>query len=140
MSTESTTPRVDRDLTLRGEIRKLASLALPVALTQLGYMLFGVVDLMMVGRVGTAEIAACQLGNTWIFGTLLFGIGVVYGMGPIVSQAHGAGDGDRAGRTLQRGIVLALLASVPVSILFLLTQEALVLAGQDPELAALAER
>jgi MATE family multidrug resistance protein len=138
--TGTTGSRVERGLTLRGEIRKLASLALPVALTQVGYMLFGVVDLMMVGRVGTAEIAACQLGNTWVAGTLLLGVGLVYGMGPIVSQAHGSGDSARVGRTLHRGILLALMASVPVSLLFLVTEEVLVLTGQDPQLAALAER
>ncbi len=125
---------------LRGELARLASLALPVVITQVGFMLFGVVDLMMVGHLGEAAIAATSLGNTWTTGTLLVGIGIVYGMDPIITRAHGAGDGARAGLALQRGVILALLVSVPVSLSWSATEGALILLGQDPELAALAQR
>ncbi|MCZ6714643.1 MAG: MATE family efflux transporter, partial [Deltaproteobacteria bacterium] len=76
---------------IRQEIRSLVRLAGPVMITQLGTMLLGVVDTLMLGHVGVRELAAAALGNLWIFATLLFGMGVVLGMDPIVSQAHGAG-------------------------------------------------
>lgn len=123
-----------------GELRRLTALALPVAATQVGYMLFGVVDLVMVGRLGGTAIAATSLGNTWIGGTLLLGIGLVLGMDSIVSQAHGAGDGRRAALGLQRGVVVALCASVPIALLWLSTARVLTALDMDPELARAAGR
>ncbi len=123
---------------LRLEIRTLATLALPVAGTQVSTMLLGLVDTAMVGRVSVEAIGAASLANVWVFGTLMFAQGVIFGVDPIVTQAHGAGDGARAARALQHGIVLAGLLSLPVAGLWLGTERFLLAAGQDPELAAAA--
>ena len=120
------------------EVRKLLSLAVPVAATQLSTMMLGFVDTVMVGRVSVDAIAAASLANVWIFGTLMFANGVVMGIDPLITHAHGAGDSRTVALTLQRGAVLALLLSVPVAGLLLFTEEVLILAGQDPELSALA--
>jgi MATE family multidrug resistance protein len=125
---------------LRLEIRKLASLSLPVAATQLSTMLLGFVDTVMVGRVSVEALAAASLANVWIFGTLMFAAGVVFGIDPLVAQAHGARDATRSGLALQRGLVLALVWSVPVALLWTGTGTFLRLAGQDPALAASAHR
>jgi len=108
-------------------------------LTQLGTMLFGVVDTLMVGRVGVAELDAAALGNVWLWGTIVFGLGIVFGLDPIIAHAHGRGDGSRAGLTLQRGLVVALVISLPLMASMALAEEVLVLLGQNPELAAQAE-
>jgi MATE family multidrug resistance protein len=65
----------------------------------------------------------------------MFANGVIFGLDPIVAQAHGARDGARAGRALQQGLWLALLLSVPVALLWTGTGAFLRLAGQDPALA-----
>jgi MATE family multidrug resistance protein len=126
--------RVD-DTALR-EIRPLVALGVPTALTQVGFMMLGVVDTLMVGRLGVAELGAASLGNTWIFGTLILGMGLMFGLDPIIAQAHGARDHERVGLTLQQGVVAALIASVPIALLWLLTEPALLLLGQDRQLAA----
>jgi MATE family multidrug resistance protein len=123
---------------LRGEVRKLLSLGAPVAGAQLATMLLGFVDTAVVGRVSVEAMAAASLANVWIFGTLMFGHGVIFGLDPIVAQAHGAGDGARAGRALQHGIAVAGLLSVPIALLWLGTEHFLRLAGQDPALARAA--
>jgi MATE family multidrug resistance protein len=123
---------------LRVEVRRLASLAVPVAATQLSGFLLGFVDTLMVGRVSVEAMGAASLANVWSFGTLLCANGIIFAIDPIVSQAHGAGDGERAGLALQRGLVLALGLSVPVAALWLLTGSFLRLAGQEPELARMA--
>jgi len=120
------------------EVRKLLSLAVPVAATQLSTMLLGFVDTVMVGRVSVDAIAAASLANVWIFGTIMFANGVVMGIDPLITQAHGAGETRSVGLTLQRGAVLALLLSLPVAGLFLMTEQVLIFAGQDPQLARLA--
>jgi len=125
---------------LKREIRKLVSLGAPVAGAQVGTMLLGFVDTIVVGRVSVEAMAAAALANVWIFGTLMFANGVIFGLDPIVAQAHGARDGARAGLALQQGTLLALLLSVPLALLWTGTGAFLRLAGQDPALARAAHQ
>jgi MATE family multidrug resistance protein len=125
---------------LRKEARRLASLAVPVALAQLAIMGMGFVDLVVVGRVSVEAFAAVAIANPWQYGTLLFASGILMGLDPLVSQAHGARQGERAALALQQGVVLALLMSPWVILAWTQTEEVLILLGQDPKLAALAER
>lgn len=114
------------------DAKKLLGLAAPVIVTQLGMMTLGVVDMLMVGRVGVHALDASTLGNLWIMGTLIFGMGVVFGIDPIVSQAHGAGDERRKELALHWTCIAALLVSVPIGLMWLFTEEVLLLFGQDP--------
>jgi MATE family multidrug resistance protein len=123
---------------VRREIRKLAALSLPVAATQLSAMLMGFVDTVLLGRLSVEALAAASLANVWVWGTLMFANGVLFGIDPIVAQAHGGRDGERAALALQRGLVLAVLLSVPTIALWTRTEPFLVLAGQDPGLARAA--
>lgn len=99
---------------LRAEAAVLARLAWPIVLTNLGWMMLGTVDTVMLGRLSKEALAAAILGNVWIGLTQLAAMGVVMGMDPLVSQAHGAGDTRRLGLTLQRGLVLGLALAVPL--------------------------
>ena len=121
------------------EIRKLSALAGPVIVTQVTTMLLGVVDILMVGHVGVDALAAASLGRTWVWGTLLLGLGLVLGMDPVVTQAHGARDALRLGRGLQQGIAMAVTASMPIALLWAFTGPALRFLGQDAELAVMAQ-
>lgn len=125
--------------TTRHEVRRILSLAAPVVITQVASMMLGVVDTLMVGHVSVEVLAAASLGHVWTFGTLIFAMGVVFGIDPIVTQAHGARDEEQLGLTLQRGLVVALLASLPVALAWLLTDPAMRLLGQDPGLARQAQ-
>src|SRR5205823_7540412 len=98
---------------------------LPVVAGQLANMMLGVVDTMMLGRVSVHALDASALGNLWQFGTLIFGMGVVFGVDPIVSRAHGAGDGRRLALALQRGILAGLLAGIPIALLWIWTEPVL---------------
>jgi MATE family multidrug resistance protein len=98
-------------------------------------MLIGVVDAILVGHVGVDEMAAAALANVWIWATFMFAQGVLMGLDPIVAQAHGAGDGERAGRALHSGVAMALLLSAALALLWLATERVLLLSGQDPQLA-----
>ena len=90
------------------ELRALLRLGLPAAGTQLAAMMLGVVDTMMVGRLSTEALDAAALGNLWIFGTTVFGMGLLWGMDPLMSQAHGAQDGMKVARTLHAGLLLVV--------------------------------
>jgi multidrug resistance protein, MATE family len=125
---------------LRVELKVVSRLSIPVVLSQLGLMAMGVVDTLMVSRLGVLELGASALGNAWQWTWMSLGIGLVMGIDPLISQAHGRGDGPSTALALQRGIVLALIASVPIMGCLVLTEPALVLLGQDAEIAATAGR
>jgi len=124
----------------RTEALVLLRLAWPAALTQLGMMMLGVVDTVMVSHYSVHALAAASVGNQWASTWLMFGMGIVIGIDPIVSQAHGARDAAAMGLALQRGIVLSLIVSVPVMLAMLSTEAVLLASGQDPLVARDAQR
>jgi MATE family multidrug resistance protein len=120
------------------EFRTLFGLSLPLATAQLGFMAMGVVDTMMVARIGVAELAAVAVASTWAWSSSSLFQGFVHGMDPLVSQAHGAGDGEGAALALQRGIVIACLSSIPLGLIWIATEPFLLMLGQDANVAHLA--
>ena len=123
----------------REELRALRRLALPIVLANLGTMLMGTVDVLMIGRLDDAQsLAAAVIANAWIHGTVLFAMGLVFGIDPIVTQAHGARDHERAGLALQRGVVVAIAAGLLVSGMWTFSEDVLLLLGQSPETARAA--
>ncbi len=115
-------------------------LAAPVVGVQLGMMLMGTVDVMMLGRIDATALAAGALGNAIGFGILMFPFGVLLALDPLVAQAYGAGDHDRIGGHFQRGLVLAVALSVPAALLMWNTEGALRLFGQQEPLVSLASQ
>jgi MATE family multidrug resistance protein len=122
------------------ELKTIARLSLPVALSQLGMTAMSAVDTLLLGHLGVHELAASALGNVWEWTWLCLGLGLVMGIEPLISQAHGRGDGDGAALALQRGVLMALAISVPICGALALTRQGLSLLGQDPEVATLAAR
>ncbi len=125
---------------VRREVRRLTALATPVALTQLSSMLLWTVDLLMVGRLGVGSLNAVSLGRLWVMGTTIVAMGLIFGVDPIASQAHGARDRRRLSRALLHVVAVALATSVPVAGLWLVTEDVLLFFGQDPATAELAGR
>jgi len=91
------------------ELRALVVLAVPVVLSELGWMAQGVVDTIMVGRLGPAAIGAVALGNAVCYTPSLFGIGLLLGLDTLVAQAYGRKDYDECHRWLAQGVYLALI-------------------------------
>jgi MATE family multidrug resistance protein len=63
--------------------------AFPVMLTQLGAALVGLFDSIMVGHYGTADLAAVSFSNALFFTVMVFSMGAVMGVTPLVGHAHG---------------------------------------------------
>jgi multidrug resistance protein, MATE family len=98
----------------RGELRAMIVLAVPVVLSELGWMAMGVVDTIMVGRLGPAAIGAVALGNALCYTPLFFGAGLLLGLDTLVSQAYGRNDHDECHRWLAQGVYLACFAALPI--------------------------
>ena len=116
----------------------MVGLAAPVVVVQLGTMLMGTVDTMMLGRVSEQALAAGALGHAVGTALLVLGIGILMAMDPLAAQAFGAGDRDGMAAQLLRGTVLALLLAVPISLAMAWIAGHLDLLGQQPELQVLA--
>ncbi len=120
------------------EARALIVLAVPVMLTQLAQMALGVTDMLMLGHAGVQAMASAALANSYGFVVMMMGVGVVFGIDPLVTQAHGARDRDALALALQRGVLIALAVSVPIMIAWYNAGAALCQFGEPPELAEAA--
>ncbi len=78
---------------------------LPIVLGQLGIIILGFADNIMVGRYGTEELAAASFVNAVFNIPIFFGLGFSYGLTPLVGEAYGRGDKEKAGRWLKEGVV-----------------------------------
>jgi MATE family multidrug resistance protein len=123
----------------RHELGSVARLAWPVVVGQLGMMLLGVVDMILVGRIDAASLAGVSLGHTWSFAWLVLARGVSMGLDPVITQAHGARDPDAFGRALAHGAILVTLVSIPVTLLHGLAAAGLSAMGEPPEVIPLAQ-
>lgn len=124
----------------RAEMRALLALSTPVVITQLANMAMGFVDTLMVSRIDVESLAASSLANNWGWGWMSLGMGVVLGMDPMVSQAHGRGDPRGVALALQRGLVVGVLVSVPLALAYAWTGTGLLWLGQEPGVSAAAEQ
>jgi MATE family multidrug resistance protein len=92
---------------LRQESPELLKLAIPVVLAELGWMLMGVADTVMVGRIGAAAIGAVGVGNILFHSIGLLSIGLLLGLDTLISQAFGRGDIADCNHSLRQGVWIA---------------------------------
>jgi len=103
------------------ELPPLLKLAGPVILAEIGWMVMGIVDTIMVGPLGPAAIGAAGLGSGVFTAIAIFGMGLMLGLDAFVSQAHGAGDEAECRRWLHSGVWLAgLVAPLVMTVAWLL--------------------
>ncbi|MFY0625969.1 MAG: MATE family efflux transporter [Reichenbachiella sp.] len=99
-------------MTTKEHLSKNWTLAYPVMLSQVGHMMVGVADSIMVGQLGTVPLAAVSLGNSVFSVVMLFGIGVSYGMTPLIARADGGNDKKMSASVLKHGLLLNGLLGV----------------------------
>ena len=98
----------------RAELGAMVKLAVPVVLSELGWMVMGVVDTIMVGRLGPSAIGAVALASAVYYTPAITGIGLMLGLDTLVSQAYGREDHEECHRWLAQGVYLAIIAAIPI--------------------------
>ena len=93
-------------LSYRDHFKANIQLAYPVVLSQLGHILVNVCDSMMVGQLGTIELAASSLANSIFVIAMVCGLGVSYSITPLVASAAGNKNHNRMSLLLINGVVL----------------------------------
>lgn len=106
------------------ELRKLVTLALPLALAQLAQSAMSFVDTLMVGRLGPTALAGLALGATTFTTVFIVLMAILLAVAPLVAHAVGAGREDEPGRVAGQALLLAALLAVP-GVAVLLTVEPL---------------
>ncbi|TXJ12481.1 MAG: MATE family efflux transporter [Afipia sp.] len=122
------------------EFIETITLALPIALTQLGQIAMMTTDLALIGRLGDQAVAAASLAHTVFFVAFVIGMGLVSAVAPLAAQALGARKPRIVRRALRVGLWAALLLCIPMMLLPLFGEQILLMLGQSPENARLAQR
>ncbi|NNG11513.1 MAG: MATE family efflux transporter, partial [Arenibacter sp.] len=120
------------------EFRYNIRLSVPVILGMLGHTFVGLADNIMVGQLGTAELAAVSLGNSFVFIAMSLGIGFSTAITPLVAEADGAGKKDAGKSALKHGLVLCTLLGIALFGVTLLGKPLMYLMDQPPEVVTLA--
>ena len=111
---------------------------MPVILGMLGHTFVSFADNIMVGQLGTAELAAVSLGNSFVFIAMSLGIGFSTAITPLVAEADGAGDKAGGKSALKHGLLLCTLLGIVLFGLIQLGKPLLYLMDQPPEVVALS--
>ncbi len=122
------------------ELNETLKLAIPIVLTQLGQIAMMTTDLALIGRLGDEAVAAAALAHTVFFVSFTFGMGLMSAVAPLAAQAFGARDPRLVRRALRVGLWAALLISLPVMLLPLFGEQILLILGQAPATAHLAQK
>ncbi len=120
------------------DIRATLALSWPIILTNLAQMALNTTDVVMMGWLGPNALASGALGFSLYFPVVIFGIGVVSAVAPMVARTLGARHSSvrEVRRTVRQGFWAALAISLPVWLLLWHAEAILVALGQEPELAA----
>ncbi|MDH4385191.1 MAG: MATE family efflux transporter [Caulobacter sp.] len=119
------------------ESRAILTLAGPLVITQLAQMAILATDVVLLGRLSTAALAAAAIGNTVYYFTWLLGSGPAMAVSPMIAQLMGARPNAKAGvRAIVRmGLWAAVLLTLPLYPILLSTEWILSHLGQDAGLA-----
>ena len=113
-------------------------LAYPIILGMLGHTLIGIVDNIMVGKLGSTELAAVSLGNSFIFIAMSLGIGFSTAITPLIAEADAEKDEKKIRSTFHHGLLLCTVLGVALFALIVLAKPIMLLMHQPKEVVEMA--
>ncbi|HTG65723.1 MAG TPA: MATE family efflux transporter [Flavobacterium sp.] len=114
-------------------------LAYPIILGMLGHTVVGIVDNVMVGKLGPAELAAASLANSFVFVAMSLGIGFSTAITPLAAEADGENNIESGRRVFHHGLYLCTFLGVFLFALVFFAKQLLVFMGQPEYVVALAK-
>jgi MATE family multidrug resistance protein len=91
--------------------KKVAKLSYPIIIGQIGIVLMGVADTMMIGQIDATNLAAAGLANAVYFLITILGVGTLTAVAPLVAKAKGAGHSNDTALLFRQGIKASLVLS-----------------------------
>jgi MATE family multidrug resistance protein len=121
------------------EFKYNLKLAYPVILGMIGHTLVGIVDNIMVGKIGPTELAAVSLGNSFIFIAMSLGIGFSTAITPLVAEAHGKSNREEGRLAFHHGLYLCTILGLLLFGIVFFSKPLLSFMGQPEAVVTLAE-
>ncbi|WP_024666159.1 MATE family efflux transporter [Pseudomonas syringae] len=120
------------------EAKGLLILGFPIAATMIAQTLMSLTDLMLVSRLGEKQVAGVSLGiAVYSFG-MLFGLGVITAVTPMIAKAYGRKDFNAVSNYTRQGLWVAALVAMPGVIALILTRSILLFLNVEAETANIA--
>ena len=120
------------------EFKYNIKLAYPVMIGMLGHTFVQFVDNVMVGQLGTAELAAISLGNSFVFIGMSIGIGFSQAITPLVAEADGAKKDKDISGIFQHSFLICIILGLVLFLLVFLNRNLLYSMNQPVEVVELA--
>ena len=124
---------------LKKHILSTFELAYPIIIGQLGIIMMGVVDSLMVGHLSAAHLAAASLGNSLAFILMIIGIGVSLAVTPLVAIAVGANKYDECGNYFRQSLLVNSTLSIFLAFAIFFAAGLIEYFDQPPEVQILAK-
>jgi multidrug resistance protein, MATE family len=121
----------------KDHLRKNFLLAFPVMLGHLGHVMVGVADSIMVGQLGSAQLAAVSLANGLFMVLLAFSIGFSSAITPLVALAEGEQDQPKAAQFFNHGFMLNAVLGIVFSLFFFIGAPLIKFLNQPEDVVAL---
>ena len=122
---------------LTKEFRYNWKLSAPVIMGMLGHTFVGLVDNIMVGQLGSAELAAVSLGNSFFFVAMSLGIGFSTAITPLVAEADSENNFKKGKSAFKHGLFLCIVLSLLLYGMILLAKPLMYLMEQPEEVVLL---
>ena len=100
----------------RQQVTSLLRLGLPIVVGQLGMIILGLADTIMIGHHSTEELAAAAFVNNVFNLAIIFATGFSYGLTPLIGMLQGGGNTQGIGRVFRN----ALWANAAIAVLLTL--------------------
>lgn len=119
----------------KAHLKETLKLAIPVSIGQLGHIMLGVTDSIMVGKVGAVPLAASSLVNGIVFLILVFGLGMTLAITPLVSIARGKNEKDQCGVILRQSLFLNAVITIILLIIVYFIADMIIYLNQEEAVA-----
>jgi MATE family multidrug resistance protein len=119
------------------ETRTILAISLPLMAAYVAEMGMVITDMIIVGRLGSNELAAVGLAGDWFYVLLLIGMGLISIVGVLAAQSLGAGNRDGVIDAGEQGMIAATIAAIPVMLSIWYLGPVLGFARQDPDVVRL---
>ena len=120
------------------EFKYNLKLAYPVMIGMLGHTFVQFIDNVMVGQLGTAELAAISLGNSFVFIAMSLGIGFSQAITPLIAEADGAKKNNDISRIFEHSFLICLFLGLFLFLIVFLNRNLLYSMNQPQEVVKLA--
>ncbi len=112
--------------------------AIPIIFSQIGQVLVALIDTKMVGKVGTTELAASAFAGNIFMIAMIFGMGITFGLTPLVGKAFGNGEEEYTQKLFANGVCLNLGSGIMLTLIMLGIIPFMHLMGQPEKVVELA--